>query len=1763
MLFRSLIHSAGFKTVVFCLFLALVFGHFMAVPANADTYFSSQIWLDGNTVYSRSETYIDQSDWDELGSMASLEATLEKDSVVIDQDSDCYRSRATVNLHASKAPGVWIAWADHSSVHASQPCYNWVYSEYTYAELDLRQPVINYFYASPTRITPPGAATLYFGTQYGTTANINGTPVTLNNGSLSVSPSTTTSYTLTVSNQGFTTQATVTVWVNPPLTPAHYQYSVRHEKGATPYFPVLSLGGQSVNSANGNLFFQVPLLSRPGRNGLGVSLALAYNSKIWDFYVQSSNLYATLAEPDSWVGAGWTLMVARVIDDTANGHYYVTLSDGSNHDLTYYGGAWRSKDSTYMVYDPAAYKLTLKGGMNLRFDHVDELRSYARYATRVQDTNGNYIDIAYADYGGRISSIQDTLGNTYTFLLNSNGRLQYLKYWNTNDVSQATSTITFSYLTQNAVFGAGATTDPLLPSQGMLTGVTYPTGLHYDFTYQASGEMSEIVNPICGRSRYYYTSYTVLDQVMGRTVPEHFVSSYDTGNEDTWTWSYNVAGQAAPTIVSVVVPNSSGTITHYMQKSSPGWADGFVTKVVKSGTPGTESRQDWIQDDQQLTTILNPRASYEEQVLKGGTEKVTRTEFSYADATDRSGNIKEIRKYSFTGALLRKSTFSYLHEADGRYVPLNILDRPTVVLVKDGVDNPVSKTVTAYDQDTTLYGASGAIRHDAAFGTSYVLRGLPTSVTRWYDIVNNLSVASSVAYDECGNPRETTDPMQHTTSMFYWVTGSDYSYAFPLLIVNPKGHTSGFVYSSRSGVLLNTMDANGKTTSMLYDNKDRVTRVNKPGGGVTTYTYSDYCNCLNTPPSTPHAEIREYVSGSADDPNNTKYQERRAQVDSMGRLVETTVSDPVGGEIKGENSYGVWSQVTQQSVPRRETDPVYWKTYNYDGVGSLSGISLPDGGGVSFSRSNNYVTVAAEGSTRRAYYNEDGKIIQVVDEDSAGQLTVPTDYSYDALGRLSAIIQGVQTRSFTYDDIGRLKSETHPESGTATYSYDANSNLHVKTEARGISTTFTYDELNRVVSKTYSDGTPSVSYFYDSQPAESPISILNPIGRLTRVTTTASGVTTSNYYSYCNCSSVDLEATVITDGITKTYITSYSYNYIGGITSIIYPNGKHVTYTRDDVGRETKVYSSINGQSIDYVRSAAYLGPSGQLSEVLYGIRSVSSWPYGWLTTLYSYSPQSLRLTYYQTHGLRQTLNYTPPGYGSHPTEQIYDITDTYNPDNNKHYEYDNWHRLTAYWKSAGRDDPYSLKYEYTYDRYNNIATVRDFNDPGNCPEEGCVDEFVIDPATNRFNQVIHHTTGQYSSWYSSDIAGNDVTGGRVFDAENRLTSVPGHSYLYDGNSRRLRVLDGTTKTYYVYSARGSLLVEDNWSTGTTRNQVYFNGKLVATHDQADIVWFYFMDYLGSTTSVVEVTPGGEDWTTDWETIQFGSGPSEPRSRYTGKLIDVTGLTYFGARYLKKSVDYWRWISPDPVMTRIYDPPSLNKYTYVRNDPVNLIDPDGMSWLSAIGGFFGKIGQTIGSAIWGGINSYIDSFRDLPPPPPMSDVEADANDYYGDGYATGGPFGGGNYTDEVSATEHTCIGQARVLQGNSDLIGDQGGFPGVDVAQYSAAIIPDQWGGLNKSQLAPYLSQIVGTIGGRDAEDTVFPLFDTITDVISGKVPKKNLDGTPSSPNITVRDWLQQNFPSTLIIEIPGLTRDLGIIGITLTLPIQIPCPTGTKERNP
>jgi RHS repeat-associated protein len=111
-------------------------------------------------------------------------------------------------------------------------------------------------------------------------------------------------------------------------------------------------------------------------------------------------------------------------------------------------------------------------------------------------------------------------------------------------------------------------------------------------------------------------------------------------------------------------------------------------------------------------------------------------------------------------------------------------------------------------------------------------------------------------------------------------------------------------------------------------------------------------------------------------------------------------------------------------------------------------------------------------------------------------------------------------------------------------------------------------------------------------------------------------------------------------------------------------------------------------------------------------------------------------------------------------------------------------------------------------------------------------------------------------------------------------------------------------------------------------------------------------DYRGSTLRVYKDNFSWPNWTSSWQLVDsydydvFGainshspnSGSLTPSQQ--GKL-EMDGLYDFGARDYASDGITKRWNSPDPVMRLNHDPQSLNRYTYVRNDPVNLVDPDG------------------------------------------------------------------------------------------------------------------------------------------------------------------------------------------------------------------------------
>ena len=142
----------------------------------------------------------------------------------------------------------------------------------------------------------------------------------------------------------------------------------------------------------------------------------------------------------------------------------------------------------------------------------------------------------------------------------------------------------------------------------------------------------------------------------------------------------------------------------------------------------------------------------------------------------------------------------------------------------------------------------------------------------------------------------------------------------------------------------------------------------------------------------------------------------------------------------------------------------------------------------------------------------------------------------------------------------------------------------------------------------------------------------------------------------------------------------------------------------------------------------------------------------------------------------------------------------------------------------------------------------------------------------------------------------------------------------------------------------------------------------------------------------------------------------------------------------------------------------------------------------------------------------------------------------------------------------TCTGQARVYQGNSALIGKGGGFNGSpsNIASYgvtadSAAVVPSQFG-LNKREMRPYLDKISGTL----SDGTT---FGRVRDIMDDAKTRRALNMTTSQfqQHLISREAAANGGVPLLLLELPGINRDPGVLGVTINVPDGVSCPTGTK----
>jgi RHS repeat-associated protein len=979
-----------------------------------------------------------------------------------------------------------------------------------------------------------------------------------------------------------------------------------------------------------------------------------------------------------------------------------------------------------------------------------------------------------------------------------------------------------------------------------------------------------------------------------------------------------------------------------------------------------------------------------------------------------------LNKYVYAGAStipVAKTSFEY-----DNYTPDQAAGNRHAALTPRA---SISGLCTFYDAAGNCFGPDD-INHPPA---SYTTRGNLTGTTQYlladdgtatgsittslqYDVAGNLvkaidprstaqtTYATAIEYDDNfgapdGEARVNSTPAELSTSQ-----GSQVTYAFPTRLTNTMGQVIRCQYDYHTGHAVDGEDANGVVSSGFYEDVlDRPTRLVAAANVAalrrqTVFSYDDTGRVTTT-----KSDLNTYQDGVL---------KSEALYDGLGRTVEARRYESATEYIATLTHYDGLGRVSEVSNPYRPkavpAESPVWTTSEYDALGRAWRVTTPDGAKVVTAYSGAQVLVTDQAGRRRMSETDAlGRLVKVWEVTGQDADTVPltlpggeqaygylTGYGYDVLGNLREAAQGGQHRYFAYDSLSRLVRARNPEqsafSATAEfpaltdpltgygqwsmgYAYDEAGNLKKRMDARGVVTTNVYDGLGRVTSRTYSDATPSVSYFYDSQalPGGAPTFERGlSVGRLVAVTYGGAASTAGSYLGgYDALGRAKLSRQVTDTGTAeglKTYEMAYEYDLPGNLKSETYPSGRVAATEYDAAGRVAGVMNQATGA---YYAGGAATDATNRIGYSSHGAASNVRLGNGlWEHTLYNNRLQPYRIglgtsasdssvlkldyTYGEVvnaaldatknNGNVQSQTITVPG-ASAPFAQS--------------YVYDALNRLKSAEEKSGAATTW--RQVYSYDRYGNRGfaagtTSPDYSQTPNDSATGLPVDPVRNPVYDQSNnQVKVTTTGQ--SDYGYDTAGNllcdpahkcvqspQFTPYYSYDADNEMIGAGGSpasggaGYFYDGEGQRVKKVARNITTVFVHDVEGRLVAE-------------YGGE----QPQAGGTGYVTQDSLGSTRVV---TGSGQEVRGRYDYMPFGEetyagrqgyGGGDVSRRFTGKERDgETGLDYFLARYYSSNVG--RFSSADPVFLkreRLSDPQRLNLFTYARNNPLLYVDPTG------------------------------------------------------------------------------------------------------------------------------------------------------------------------------------------------------------------------------
>ncbi|ALG11548.1 RHS repeat-associated core domain-containing protein [Kibdelosporangium phytohabitans] len=824
-------------------------------------------------------------------------------------------------------------------------------------------------------------------------------------------------------------------------------------------------------------------------------------------------------------------------------------------------------------------------------------------------------------------------------------------------------------------------------------------------------------------------------------------------------------------------------------------------------------------------------------------------------------------------------------------------------------------------------------------------------------------VDSETSYDASGRVLTSQDALKRKTTTTYEPQSG---VPAAVTVTNPKGHKTVTEYEV-NGVVKATKDVNGRKTELAYDPQGRLTGVWRPGrvkgtdGPHIRYGYQLRNDGTSWVSAEELKANQNYQTGYIlyDGFMRARQTQSPAWLEPgtpPGRVVTDTIHDSRGVVVKQNAKYYAEGAAggTLLTSPAGDAAIPSQTRLTYDGAARVvrsEQFTKNQPASAAWFTTTEYrgdmtVVTPAKGGTKTATLVDARGRQTEVRQLSAGIDVTTTKYTYSKAGQLDKITD-TSGNDWTYghDVLGRTVTRSDPDKGASVLTYDDAGQLKTRTDARQKVITYDYDELGRTTA-TWDGNTKLTELTYD------PAGALGQVATSTRFT---GGVPyKSEIVGYDDGYRPTEEVITVPAseaGLAGTYRTVAEYNPNGTLKKIVTPKlgadlgGEEVKYGYDEFG----LLSSVTGSEtyVGYTRYTEF-GEPEMIRRGKVNAETWTRWDYGVVTrrvaqlavdrrasTTYD---SDMRYTYDESGNITK-LTTAMPG-------QTFDA---------QCFGYDYLRRMTQSWSTAtdcggvgqnvGGPAPYWTS--YTYDAVGNRATETEHGLGGNrdtvrkssypaakqARPHAPLTVTVDGPQGTKTEAFGYTETGTVKSRPGPQGVQQSMN----WDTEDRLASTSaGTGYVYGLDGSRLISRDDKGSTLYLPTGEVRWDKTANKASGTR----YYphNGNVVGMRTAVGVTWLSqdtngtdVVAVTGTTVTTRRLDPFGE---------LRGAPVAWPSTRgFVGGVTEAaTGLTSLGVRAYDPAGG--KFVAVDPVL-KSSDPDHLNGYSYAKNSPITLSDPDG------------------------------------------------------------------------------------------------------------------------------------------------------------------------------------------------------------------------------